>query len=278
MSISTVGVIGLGRMGGPMASHLLRAGFTVPVYDIAPAAMERLVGGGALATRSPHEVAEQSEAVVVMLVDDQQVTEVMTSQDGLLEGAKPGTVVILCSSLRPNTVRDLQPIAKAKGVEVVDAPVTGGEWGAVEGKLTFLVGASEAALQQIDPVLRAMGTTIEHVGPAGSGQVAKAVHNVLLWAELAVTSEALLFADRLGVPSDAVRRALRSCPGNNWALARWEDTDNIPWAAKDLSSALAVAEEIGAQMPVTGLVRELLKGWSRAQHEGRVTPSVGPTE
>src|SRR5262245_59385290 len=99
MSISTVGVIGLGRMGGPMASHLLRAGFTVPVYDIAPAAMERLVGEGALATRSPREVAERSEAVVVMLVNDQQVTEVTTSRDGLLEGATPGTIVILCSSL-----------------------------------------------------------------------------------------------------------------------------------------------------------------------------------
>jgi 3-hydroxyisobutyrate dehydrogenase-like beta-hydroxyacid dehydrogenase len=265
MAISTVGVIGLGRMGGPMASHLIAAGFTVPVYDILPAAMERLVGDGAHATGSPREVAERSEAIVVMLVDDQQVTEVLTTRDGLLEGAQPGTIVILCSSLRPSTVRDIQVLADAKGVDIVDAPVTGGERGAIDGKLTFLVGAREATLQRIHPVLRAMGTTIEHVGPAGSGQVAKAVHNVLLWAELAVTSEALQFADRLGVRSDAVRRALRGCPGNNWALARWEDTDNIPWAAKDLSGALAVAEDVGAPMPVTGLVRELLKGWSRPE-------------
>jgi 3-hydroxyisobutyrate dehydrogenase len=165
-------------------------------------------------------------------------------------------------------VRDLHAIAQPKGVDVVDAPVTGGERGAIEGKLTFLVGGSESAYRRIGPVLQPLGQEVVHVGPAGAGQVAKTVHNVLLWAELAATCEALQFAARLGVGADAVRRALASCPANNWALAHWEDTDNIPWAGKDLSGAMTIAEEVGASMPVAALVRELLKGWHRPELPG----------
>jgi 3-hydroxyisobutyrate dehydrogenase-like beta-hydroxyacid dehydrogenase len=259
-----------------MASHLLKAGFAVAVYDLQPAAIERIVADGARAMGSPREVAERSEVIIVMVVDDEQTTAVVAGPDGVLDGAGPGTVVILCSSLRPSTVHKLQAIAQPRGVELADAPVTGGERGAIDGKLTFLVGASPATFERIRPVLRAMGPTAEHVGPAGSGQVVKVVHNLLLWAELAATSEALQLAARLGVGGADVRRALQDCPANNWALARWEDTDNIPWAGKDLSGALAIADEIGAPMPLAGLVRELMKGWSRPDLPG--AGGIGPTE
>jgi 2-hydroxy-3-oxopropionate reductase len=260
--VKSVGVIGLGSMGGPMATHLVGAGFDVHVFDVRRSAIHQAVSAGARATASIREVAERSEAVIVMVVDDEQTRDVVAGPEGLLDGSRKGLIVVLSSSLHPGTARSLYALARDRGVEVVDVPVTGGVRGAIEGKLTCLVGGDENTYQRIKPVLDAVGNNVVHVGSVGSGQVAKVVHNVLLWLELAATSEALQLAASEGLSVSDVQRAMVSCPANNHLLQHWDEMYTT-WAAKDLSAALEMAEGSGLPMPVSGLVRELLKGWQR---------------
>jgi 2-hydroxy-3-oxopropionate reductase len=147
--VKSVGVIGLGSMGGPMATHLVGAGFDVHVFDVRRSAIHQAVSAGARATASIREVAERSEAVIVMVVDDEQTRDVVAGPEGLLDGSRKGLIVVLSSSLHPGTARSLYALARDRGVEVVDVPVTGGVRGAIEGKLTCLVGGDENTYQRI---------------------------------------------------------------------------------------------------------------------------------
>jgi 3-hydroxyisobutyrate dehydrogenase-like beta-hydroxyacid dehydrogenase len=246
-----------------MAGHLLKAGFQVTVYDVQASAVAALVAQGARTASSPQEVARHSEVVVVMVINDEQAEEVVAGPEGILRGAGPGTLVLLCSSLLPSTVRKLAALAKQQRVEVLDAPVTGGESGAQEGKLAFYLGGDAGAVQRITPVLKAMGPHVVHVGPVGSGQVVKTVNNILLWTTLAATKEVLEMAARDGVAVDDVRRAMQVAPANNQWLRNWWNLSSAPWIAKDLSNAMAFAEELELSMPATAIARELLKGWQR---------------
>ena len=166
--MDNVGVIGVGNMGGAMARNLLKNGYQVTVHDVVASSVDALVKDGARRAGSPKEVAESSDVVVVMVINDRQTIDVVTGDDGILDGTRPGTVVVLCSSLRPTTVTSLGALAEAKGVSVLDAPVTGGERGAIDGTLAFLVGGDEGEIERVTPVLRAMGEHIVHAGPLGN--------------------------------------------------------------------------------------------------------------
>ncbi len=256
-----VGIIGVGNMGGAMARNLLKNGYLVTVHDVVESSVDALVKDGARRAGSPKEVTESCDVILVMVINDKQTTDVVTGHDGILDGARPGTVVILCSSLQPNTVASLGALAKAKDVNVLDAPVTGGEQGAIDGKLTFLVGGDEGDIERVTPVLRAMGEHIVCAGPLGAGQVVKNVNNVLLWTTLSATREALRFAAEHGMSPEAVRDALQFSPGYNRWIKDWGSLGPTPWVHKDLETTLAIANTSNVQMPIAALCFELLKDW-----------------
>lgn len=259
--MDNVGVIGVGNMGGAMARNLLKNGYPVVVHDAVESSVEALVMDGAGRAASPKEAAESSDVIVVMVVNDRQTTDVVTGRDGILDGARPGTVVVLCSSLQPSTVTNLGALAEAKGVSVLDAPVTGGEQGATDGKLAFLVGGDEGVIERVTPVLRAMGEHIVCAGPLGTGEVVKNVNNVLLWTTLSATREALRFAAEHGMSPEAVRDALQFSPGYNRWVKDWGSLGPTPWVHKDLETTLAIANAHNVQMPIAALCFELLKDW-----------------
>ena len=259
--MDNVGVIGVGNMGGAMARNLLKNGYQVTVYDVVASSVDGLVEDGARRAGSPKEVAGSSDVIVVMVVNDKQTTDVVTGPDGILDGARPGTVAVLCSSLRPTTVTSLGALAEAKGVSVLDAPVTGGERGAIDGTLAFLVGGDDGEIERVTPVLRAMGEHIACAGPLGTGEVVKNVNNVLLWTTLAATREALRFAAEHGMSPEAVRDALQFSPGYNRWVKDWGNLGPTPWVHKDLETTLAIANVHNVQMPVAALCFELLKDW-----------------
>ena len=259
--MDNVGVIGVGNMGGPMARNLLKNGYRVTVHDVVASSVDALVEVGARRAGNPKEAAQHADVVVVMVINDRQTIDVVTGDDGILDGAKPGTVVVLCSSLRPTTVTRLGALAEAKGVIVLDAPVTGGERGAVDGTLAFLVGGDEGEIERVTPVLRAMGEHIVRAGSLGTGEVVKNVNNVLLWTTLAATREALRFAAEHGMGPEAVRGALQFSPGYNRWVKDWGSLGPTPWVHKDLETTLAIANGHNVQMPIAALCFELLKDW-----------------
>ena len=259
--MSDVGVIGLGNMGGAMARNLLKGGHLVTVYDVVGSLVEALVNDGARAAGSPKEVAEHADVVVVMVVNDRQTTDVVAGPDGILEGARPGATVVLCSSLQPKTVTALGALAEARGVSVLDAPVTGGQQGAIDGTLAFLVGGDDGTIERVTPVLESMGDHVVNAGPLGSGEVVKNVNNVLLWTTLSATREALRFAAEHGMSAEAVRDALQFSPGYNRWVKDWGNLGPTPWVHKDLETTLAIANAQNVQMPVAALCFELLKDW-----------------
>ena len=259
--MSDVGVIGVGKMGGAMARNLLKNGYPVAVYDVVASSVDAVVEDGARRAGSPKEVAESCDVTIVMVINDKQTTDVVTGHDGILDGARPGTVVVLCSSLQPRTVISLGALAEAKGVSVLDAPVTGGEQGAIDGTLTFLIGGDEGVIERVTPVLRAMGNHIVSAGPLGAGEVVKNVNNVLLWTTLSATREALRFAAEHGMSPEAVRDALQFSPGYNRWVKDWGNLGPTPWVHKDLETTLAIANVHNVQMPIAALCFELLKDW-----------------
>ena len=259
--MDNVGVIGVGNMGGAMARNLLKNGYQVTVHDVVASSVDALVEDGARSAGNPKEVAQHSDVVVVMVINDRQTTDVVTGDDGILDGARPGTVVILCSSLRPATVTSLGALAEAKGVSVLDAPVTGGERGAIDGTLAFLVGGDEGEIKRVTPVFQAMGEHIVCAGPLGTGEVVKNVNNVLLWTTLAATREALRFAAEHGMSPEAVRDALQFSPGYNRWVKDWGSLGPTPWVHKDLETTLGIANVHNVQMPIAALCFELLKDW-----------------
>ena len=259
--MDNVGVIGVGNMGGAMARNLLKRGYPVTVHDVVGSSVDALVGDGARRARSSKEIAESCDVIVVMVVNDKQTIDVVTGPDGILDGARPGTVVILGSSLQPSTVTSLGTLTQTKGVSVLDAPVTGGEQGAIDGTLTFLVGGDEGEIERVTPILRAMGEHIVCAGPLGTGEVVKNVNNVLLWTTLSATREALRFAAEHGMSAEAVRDALQFSPGYNRWIKDWGSLGPTPWVHKDLETTLAIANAHNVQMPVAALCFELLKDW-----------------
>jgi 2-hydroxy-3-oxopropionate reductase len=168
--MTTVGFIGLGIMGGPMAANLVTAGFDVAGYNRSRPAVDRLVSNGGRAAASVAETVRDADVVVTMLPDSPDVEAVVLGEDGVLANAKPGLLLVDCSSIRPDTSKTVAEAAKERGVRALDAPVSGGERGAIDGTLSIMVGGDPADFEAARPVLEAVGATIVHVGPAGSAR------------------------------------------------------------------------------------------------------------
>jgi len=254
-SVTRTGVIGLGAMGLQMARHMAAKGYDVCGHDIDAAAMGR-AREQQLKTASAAEVARHAEVVVVMVATDDQVREV-THQ--LLDHLAPGAVICIASSVAPETCRKLATLAAERDVGVLDTPVVLGQEAANNGTLTVYVGGTEQAFDRARPVLAAFGAKVLHLGGPGSGQIAKTVNNMLLWACMTANMEALTLAKQLGADIPRLVAALNNGSGANWSLSRWGKSTG-KWAAKDMDVALKLAQAAQVPTPLGGLVDQLVKG------------------
>jgi len=263
---ATVGVIGLGIMGAPMAGNLLLAGYRVVVWNRTASRAEPLVAQGAIAARSPREVAEQADVTISMLSDSPDVEAVYRASDGVLAGAPAGAVLVDMSTIEPRVARELAEAASARGASMLDAPVSGGDVGAQEGTLSIMVGGDAAALARVQPVLDALGTTITHCGASGAGQVVKACNQVVVALTLEALGEALVLGSKAGVDPAVIVDAL----GGGLAAGRvlelrgpklvardFEPGFKLDLHAKDLAIVLATARELGVALPGTAMVDQL---------------------
>ncbi|MBM3660578.1 MAG: 2-hydroxy-3-oxopropionate reductase [Actinobacteria bacterium] len=262
-----VGFVGLGIMGKPMARNLLRAGFEVTVFSRSPGPVEEVVADGARRATSLADLAAGRDVVITMILDSPDVEAVVLGADGILDHADPGTVIVDMSTVRPETARKVAAAAAAKGCGALDAPVSGGDVGAREGTLSIMVGGEAADLERARPVLEAMGTTIEHVGPAGAGQTVKAANQLIISGTLAVLAEAVVMLEACGVdPTTALRvldggmaqSRILERKGPQMVERRFDPGFRVDLHLKDMGIVLATARERDVAVPVAGLVTQLL--------------------
>jgi 2-hydroxy-3-oxopropionate reductase len=275
-----VGFIGLGIMGMPMARNLMEAGYELTVHNRSPEKAEELGKEGAAVAATPREVAENSDVVITMLPDSPQVREVVAAEDGVLEGISEGALLIDMSTISPVVTEELAEAVKEKGASMLDAPVSGGDVGAIEGTLSIMVGGEEADFQRAKPLFEAMGKTITHVGPTGAGQVTKAANQVVVALTIEAVSEALVLGSAGGVSPEKILEVLGGGLASNKVMEvkrekflshTFEPGFRSELHHKDLGIALAAGREYGVVLPVTAIVDQMLlsmkrKGWGGEDH------------
>ena len=257
-----VGFVGLGTMGAAMAANLARAGFPLSVWNRTPGRAGPLLALGAVEASSPREVARASDVVVTCVTDSPQVAEVLFGSDGLAEGLAPGSLFIDCSTISPASAREMGARLKDHGVAMLDAPVSGGSEGAVAGTLTIMVGGEPTDVERAHDVLHAMGRTVTHLGPIGSGQVAKAVNQVILCGTYLGVAEGIVLAMKAGMDVERLITALAGGAAGSWVLQNRSGrmiADSYPLGfkialhRKDMAIALELSHSIGAVLPVAAL-------------------------
>ncbi len=251
-----VGVIGLGAMGAPIAGHLARAGLPVVVADLDPAAVAASLAAGAQATVALPDLAARCEVVLVVVDTDDEVRTVCSGPHGVLAGCRPGTAVLLCSSVRPDTCEAVAAEAP-DGVAVLDAALTGGVRGAESGRINLLVGGDHEVLERVRPALAPWTASVHHLGPLGAGQVGKTVNNLVHWAQISAITEALELGRRYGLDVPTLRRALMDGPTDSRTLRELEQM-RFTWHAKDLANAAEMAARVGLDLPVAATAREVM--------------------
>jgi len=260
--VTTVGFIGLGDQGKPLASNALEGGFDVVVYDLRREPLDELAARGARAARSSRDVGARADVVAVTVVDDAEVEEVVLGEDGILAGARAGAVIAIHSTVRPATVRRIGERAAVRGVDVVDAPVSGGAAGAAARQMCYMVGGDREVLERCRPVFATSASTIVHTGPLGTGMASKLAHQVVLCVNMLAAHEGTELARRAGLDpaafSDALHAgAAQSRIADRWARARPTAQMGVLFE-KDLTLALELANELGITLPAAALTRRLV--------------------
>lgn len=283
--MSRIAFIGLGHMGGPMALNLCRAGHELVVFDLVPAAIKTLTDAGARAAQTAQDAVKGAEVVISMLPASQHVEGLYLGETDLLAHIDPSSLVLECSTISPESARKVAQAAQARGIRMIDAPVSGGTGGAVAGTLTFIVGGDAAALAAAMPILEKMGKNIFHAGAAGAGQVAKICNNMLLGILMAGTSEALSLGVANGLDPKVLSDIIAKSSGRNWATELYNPwpgvMENAPASKayaggfgvdlmlKDLGLAAESALHARATIPLGELARNLYSLHS-AQGNGRL--------
>jgi len=249
----SVGFIGVGNMGNPMAANVLKAGFPMTVFDLNPKAMENLVQAGARRAGSAAEVVDASQVVLTSLPASPDVEAIYLEPGGLVERAKPGTILIDLSSVLPSTPRKIEPQAKKRGVHFLEAPVSGGVTGARAATLAIMVGGDAGPLKQAEPVLRAMGPNIFHVGPAGAGNTVKAINNMMACVNSLAMMEGVVLGVKAGLDPMIVYEVVKASSGGSKALERiptalvprkFEPGFKVQLMNKDLDTFNTIAREL----------------------------------
>jgi 3-hydroxyisobutyrate dehydrogenase len=276
-----VGLVGLGTMGTGMARNLAKAGFPLALATRTTEKARRLASElsagnpGVRAFDRLSEVGRESDIVITCLPDAPQVEAVLLGPEGVAEGASSGAVAIDCSTIAAESARAIAGRLSQRGIALLDAPVSGGQKGAIEATLTFFVGGDAAALERARPVFQALGKRITHLGPSGAGQLGKATNQIIVAGNLIAISEGIAFAQKVGLPLPALHEALTAGAANSWALEvlgkKMLERDFKPAFAikhqqKDLAIVLRTARERGVPLPGTALVHQLLSALEAKGH------------
>ena len=264
--MANLGFIGVGIMGKPMAGHLLAAGHTVHVYDVAPAGVKELAGKGAVVCSSSKEVAQKSDTIFIMVPDTPDVQQVLFGAGGVAEGLSQGKVVVDMSSISPVETKLFARKRAEKGVEMLDAPVSGGQVGAENAALTIMVGGQEPVFAKVRPLFERLGKNINLVGGHGDGQTAKVANQIIVALTIEAVGEALLFASKAGANPENVRKALLGgfaqsrileVHGERMIKRTFQPGFRIRHQQKDLNNALSAARQLGLSLPGSANAQEL---------------------
>lgn len=264
--MANLGFIGLGIMGKPMAAHLVKAGHKVYVYDINSAPVQELVAKGAMGCRNSKEVAEKSEIIIIMVPDTPDVEQVLFGPAGVTEGLKKGSIVVDMSSISPIATKEFALKLADLGVEMLDAPVSGGQVGAENATLSIMVGGKVEIFEKVKPIFELLGKNIVHIGGHGDGQTCKVANQIVVALTIEAVSEALVFASKAGADPKKVRQALLGgfaqsrildLHGERMINRSFKPGFRIQLHRKDLNLALQAARQLGVCLPSTALAQEL---------------------
>jgi 3-hydroxyisobutyrate dehydrogenase-like beta-hydroxyacid dehydrogenase len=266
--MAKLGFLGLGIMGGPMAQHLIKAGHEVALWSYSAEKAEKLAGNGAVACKTPTEVAKQSEVVFLCVGDTKMSREVILGKDGLVNGAQKGLVIVDCSTVSPSESRKVSAELKEKGIEFLDAPCTGSRSGAENATLTFMVGGNASVFEKTKPYFQAMGKQLYYCGESGMGLQAKLSQNMILGNLLQAFNESLVLSTKGGVPPELMLEILDNSAAKSglitakapFVLARDFSTKfSVKWLEKDMGLMLDSAAELNVPAPLTALSRQLYR-------------------
>ncbi|MFD3248104.1 2-hydroxy-3-oxopropionate reductase [Rahnella aquatilis] len=270
-----IGFIGLGIMGKPMSKNLLKAGYELVVMDRNPDTVGEIVKLGATAADTPKAVAAVSDVIITMLPNSPQVKEVALGENGLIEGARPGTIFIDMSSIAPLASREISEALAAKHIAMLDAPVSGGEPKAIDGTMSVMVGGDKAVFDKCYEIMKSMAGSVVHTGDIGAGNVTKLANQVIVALNIAAMSEALVLATKAGVDPDLVFQAIRGGLAGSTVLEakapmvmdrNFKPGFRIDLHIKDLANALDTSHGVGAQLPLTSLVMEMMQALKADGH------------
>lgn len=278
-----IGFIGLGIMGMPMARNLLKAGFEVVAFNRTRSKAEALAKEGAKAASSPREVAAECSVIITIVSDSPDVHQVIMEKDGVIEGVKAGSVVIDMSTISPKVTREIAAALKEKKVQMLDAPVSGGDQGAIKGTLAIMVGGEDDAFERCKPVFDAMGKTIVHVGPNSMGQTVKLMNQILVVNNMMAVAESLVFAAAAGADLATALSVVSGGAAGSWQLSNLGPKvikgDFAPGfmvclQQKDLRLALEAAREMNVPLPATSLINNMFRSLEAAGEEREGTQAL----
>jgi 2-hydroxy-3-oxopropionate reductase len=281
----TVGFVGLGIMGRPMARNLIKAGYPLIVHSRSKGPVDEIVKAGATAAGSPREVAAACEVLITMLPNSPDVEQVALGKDGIIDGARKGLILADMSTISPIVSKKVGKALAAKGVDMLDAPVSGGEKGAVDGALSIMVGGDKAVFERVLPIFQAMGKTITLLGPLGFGGFTKLANQIIVAVNLTALAEALTLGRKAGLDRELLLTALGGGLANskcleqkkaNYIAGTYTPGFKIDLHFKDLGLIMESARELGVPLPATAVVQELfnamrVKGRGGLDHSGIIT-------
>jgi 2-hydroxy-3-oxopropionate reductase len=281
----TIGFIGLGIMGRPMAKNLIKAGYNLVVYDINPEPVEDLVKAGAARANSSKEVASRAEVIITMLPDSPEVKQAIMGKDGVIEGIRPGSIVIDMSSINPLVSKEIEKELRKKGVAMLDAPVSGGEPMAIQGTLAIMVGGEEKVFQDCLEIFKAMGKTIVRIGEIGAGGFTKLVNQIIVALNIAAVGEAFTLGVKAGLNPQSIYQAIRGGLAGSTVLdakapmiiaRNFKPGFKIRLHHKDLNNALSTGKDLGVPLPLSSFVQQIiialmLKGKGEEDHSAIAT-------
>jgi 3-hydroxyisobutyrate dehydrogenase-like beta-hydroxyacid dehydrogenase len=273
--VRRVGIIGLGKMGHPMARHLRKVGFDVTACDIDARACSEAQRAGIGIAANPAAVAQQSDLVIVVVGFDKEAEAVLLGPDGIIAAARSGLIVGIASTVAPRTMQRLAGRLTDTGIVLLDMPITRGEPAAEAGQLLVMVGGDAQAFDACKPALESFASSIFHLGQLGAGQVGKMVNNMILWSCISANFEGFKLAQALDVDLDRLRTALIDSSASNWALQTQIDRFPMPWAEKDMRIVLSEADHLRLSVPLCGVVTEVVKSVKRER--GWPTPEQRET-